>query len=108
LLERVPATYVPPFGEHLLLAGTPVLHEPVVGKAPMLVGCADEQVAARSQHTQGLRHGALVIGDMFEDIEHGDGIEGSRLKLEPCRITADEANSFLKVAGSLGEGGVHV
>jgi hypothetical protein len=75
LLERVPTTHVPPFGEHLLLAGTPFLHEPVVGKAPMLVGCADEQIAAWPHYAQGLRHSSIVIGNMFEDIEHSYSIE---------------------------------
>jgi len=99
---------MPPLGEHLLLTATPFLHELVVGKAPMLVGCADEQVATWPQHTQSLGHGSLVVGDMFENVEHRDCIERSRCELKACRVTADEANSVLAVAGSVGEGRFHV
>ena len=74
----------------------------------MLVRCTDQQVAPRLDDAQGLGTRPLMVGNVLEHIEHGDGIERLILEVEAGRITADETNSLQAVARGVSEQRVHV
>ncbi len=54
--------------------------EPVVGIPPGFVWRAQQKIARRAKHPEGLRNGLLIIRNVFEEIKHGHRVEMSDLE----------------------------